>query len=128
MVESVGGHRLDDGDVVHNFGQMRQRFGQFCAALPVIGKFEFGREQRRVRLDEGVFLPHHDLWRNRLAIVLGERRLVIEQVKLARGAPHEKVDHTLRLRIEMRLARRKRIYCLRHLRSAKRFARAEQRR
>src|ERR1035441_2834221 len=40
MVEGVGGHGLHDGNVIHYFGQVRQRFGKLRAGLAVLRKLE----------------------------------------------------------------------------------------
>ena len=128
MIEGVGGHRLHDGDVVHDFGQMRQRLGKFRAAPAVPGELEFAGEQRRVRFDERVFLAHHNFFRHGLAVVFGEGRLVIEQIELARRAAHEQVDDPLRFRLELRLSGRQGCRAAGQAAGAERAAGIEQRR
>src|SRR5438128_8073515 len=109
MIEGVGRHGLHNGDVVRDFRKMRERFRKFSGALALSGKLELGREQRRVWFDEGIFLAHYHLVRHGFAVVLGERRLVIEQIELARRAAHEEVNDPLGLRRELRSLRRKRV-------------------
>ena len=83
----------------------------------MFGELKLGGIERSVRLDESVLLAHDDLRRHRLAIEFGQHRLVIEQIKLAGGAAHEKIDHAVGLRLEVRLLWRQRIGDLRYRRA-----------
>ena len=59
-------------------------------------------------LDESGAVVLHELGGRQLPVVLGELRLVVEELEVARSAGHEEVDHTLRARSKMRLALRRR--------------------
>ena len=52
VVERVGDHPLDDGDVVDHLGQVRQELGEFRTALAVPGEPEFRAQQLGAGLDE----------------------------------------------------------------------------
>ena len=97
VVELVGVARADQADVVDDFRQMRQGLGEFEAALAVAGELELRPQHGGVGADEGVALTADDRRRERLAFHLGELRLVVEQIELARRAGHEQVDDGLRL-------------------------------
>ena len=58
-------------------------------ARPPEGAHQAGPEAGGVRADEGVSLAVDDRGRDRLALVLGELRLVVEEVELAGCAGHE---------------------------------------
>ena len=61
------------------------------------------------RVHEGEPLPLDERLGDRLAVVLLELRLVVEQLELARAAGHEQVDDALRLRREVARPRRQRV-------------------
>ena len=75
MVELVGVHALDDGDVVDHFGQVRQHLRKLGARLAVSGEPETRGQQPGVGADEGVPLVLDDLGGNRLAVVLASSGL-----------------------------------------------------
>jgi len=45
--ESVGVQGLDDGNVIHNLGEVGQKLGNLGARLAVFGEFEFGAKEGR---------------------------------------------------------------------------------
>ena len=73
------------------------------AALAVLGELERAAHQRAGVLDDLDLAG--DLVEVRLAVMLVEHRLGVEQVHLARAAVHEQVDDRLRLRREVRRPR-----------------------
>ena len=97
VIERVGGHRLDDRDVVSHFRQVRKGFGNLSAGLAVSAELELAGEEGGVRLDEGVLLPFDDFRGHRLAVEFLELRLVVEQVELRRRAAHEEVNDVVGL-------------------------------
>ena len=109
VVEGVGRHRLDDGDVVDDLGQVRQQLRKLGAALAVLGELELRAEQLRVRIDERGPVALEQLGRRQRAVELGELRLVVEQLQVAGRAGHEQEDDVLRARRKVRLLRRERI-------------------
>ena len=109
MVELIGVHRLDEADVIDDLRQVRQHLRQFRPALAVLGELEARPEHGRIGPDEGVALAADDRRRHRLAFELRQLRLVVEQIELARRAGHEQMNDALRLRREVRLARRQRV-------------------
>ena len=89
--------------------QVRQQLGQLGARLAVLLEREGRAEQPRRALDEREPLPlRNELRGNLLAVVLLQRRLVVEQIELRRRAGHEQIDDVLGLRREVRRARRER--------------------
>ena len=90
---------------------VRQQFRQFRAALAVLGELELRPEQLRVRIDERGAIALEQIGRRQRAVELGELRLVVEQLQMARRAGHEEEDDALGLRREVRLLRRERIVC-----------------
>ena len=85
-------------------GQMRQQLGELGAALAVLGELELRPEQLRVRIDERGPIAFEQLGGRQRAIELGELRLVVEQLQMARRAGHEQEDDVLRPRPEMAAA------------------------
>ena len=104
VVERVGDHRLDDGDVVDDVRQVRQQLGELGAALAVPGELELRAQQLRVRIDERGAVALEQLRRRQRAVELGELRLVVEQLQVAGRAGHEQEDDVLRPRPEMAAA------------------------
>jgi len=45
MIEGLGVHGFDDGDVIRDLGEMREEFRKFCAGLAVPGKLKLWAEQ-----------------------------------------------------------------------------------
>ncbi len=90
-------HRLHDGDVVGDGGQVRQEVGDLLARLAVPAEVEWRAEDLGCALDEGEALALDDLGRNVLPVVLAQGGLVIEEVELRRRARHEQEDDLLGL-------------------------------
>ena len=49
VVERIGDHGFDDGDVIGDGCQMRKQLAEFRAALAVLGELELGAKERRTR-------------------------------------------------------------------------------
>ena len=92
MVELISVHRPDEADVIDHFREVRKDFRQLGPALPVPGEFEARAEGGGVGADERVPLSADDFRRNRLPLEFRQRRLVIEEIEMARGARHEEMD------------------------------------
>jgi hypothetical protein len=100
-VREVGGvHRADESDVIDLAGQVRHGIGHPHAALAMLSELERAAHQcagaTRVLDFAG------DLAEVRVAVVLVEHRLRIEQVHLAGAAVHEQMDDRFGLRREVR--------------------------
>ena len=80
VVKLIRLHGLDQADVVHHSGEMRERLRQFRARLSVFVELELWPKHRRVRSDESVTLPRDDRRRQWFARELREFRFVIEQI------------------------------------------------
>ena len=93
-------------------GELRENLAHFDAAPAVPAELERRRVADAVRA------------RDRLAIILRERRLGIPGINVRRRALRENVNDVLRLRREMRLLRRQRIHV--HRQSSLRGDRARQ--
>src|SRR4029434_11049711 len=99
-----------DGYLVDDLRRVRQRLGYPRPRLPMLREFELRSVQARVRPDERVIEVFDELLRDGLAVVFGERRLVIEGLELRRPAGHKQINHALRLRFKMRLLWRQRLF------------------
>lgn len=86
MIELIGMHRTDEGQVIDHRREVRQQLADPCSALSMLCKLVRTSQQLRVPLDEGEPLSLEQLIRAGLQMVLVEERLVIEQSVL-RGAP-----------------------------------------
>ena len=102
VVELVGAHRAHQADVVHDFGQMRQHFGDLGARLAVAGELEAGAHHGRIGPDEGIALTPDDRRRQGATLEFGQLGLGVEELQLARGAAHEEVDHPFGRALELR--------------------------
>ena len=102
----VGGHRMDEPDIVHARREVREKIAHMLAALPVLLELP-------LRSDHAALVPFSaaakGLHINRLPVERVERGLVVKRVHLARPAIHEEENDALRLRREVRLLRRERI-------------------
>ena len=85
-------HRTDDGDVVGDLREMRQKLRDVRARLSVLLEPERRAQQFRPPLDEREPLALDELLRDVLPVVVHQRRLGIEQVDLRRRAGHEEID------------------------------------
>ena len=75
-----------------------QQLGDFGAALPVFGEFEFRAEQRRIRIDEGGPVALEQFFGRQRAVEFRQLRLVVEQFEVAGAAGHEQEDDAFRFR------------------------------
>ena len=79
---------------------------------PCLANLNFGPEQLGVGVDERRAIALEQLGRGQRAVELGELRLVVEQLQVARPARHEQEDHPLGLGREVRRLGRQRIDAL----------------
>ena len=112
VVEGVGGHALDDGQVVDDPGQVGQQLGQLGPRLAVPGELELRAQQLGIRIDERRAVALEQLGRGQLAVEPGELGLVVEELQVARAAGHEQEDHPLGLGGEMGRPGRQRVDAL----------------
>jgi hypothetical protein len=109
VVEGVGDHRFDDAQLVGHARRVRQQLRKLGAALAVSGELELRPEQSGIRVDERRPVALQQPRGRQRAVQLGERRLVVEQLEVARRAGHEQEDHVLRPRGEVGHLRRQRV-------------------
>jgi hypothetical protein len=95
----------DDRDVVDDFRQVWEQLGDFRARLPVLLELKRRAEQLRGAFDEREALALDVLRRNVLPVVLGQRRLGIEQIELRRRTRHEEIDDAFGSRRELQAGR-----------------------
>ena len=74
------------------------------------GKLELGGEKSGVRFDEGITLVLDEFRRNRLAIVFGQTRAMIEQVQLTGAAGLKQVNDAFGARRKLRRMRSQRVF------------------
>ena len=126
VIKRIRVHRLYNGEVIDHSGEVRKQFGKLRAALAVFRELELRPEQRGIRIDERGAIALEQFGGRQLAVPLRQLRLVVEQLQMARRSGHEKINHPLRLRREMRPLRGERIHA--HVRAgAKKFSPAHQR-
>ena len=101
MVELIGVAGADQTDVIDDLGKIRQGFGDFHARLTVAGELELRSHDGGIGADEREPLAFRDRSRERLAVHLGEVRLEIEEIEMARCACHEEMDDGLGLAREV---------------------------
>src|SRR5205823_7895948 len=75
VIEGVGRHRLDNGDVVGAAGQVRQQFGQLDTAPAVAGELELRAKEGGVGPDESGPVALDELRGRQRAVVPGQGRL-----------------------------------------------------
>ena len=97
MVEVVGMHGFDDGQVVRNLGEKGEPIGKLGPGLSVLGEGKAWAEDRGIRLDESIALALDHRGRDGLALDFLELGLVVEELELAGKAGHEQIDHPLGL-------------------------------
>ena len=103
MREAVRVARTNNRHIVDVTGQIGEQVGNLDPRLAMPGELVSAGEQRAgiAHLEQGVAIERRD----RLASVLIQGRLGIEQIDLARSAVHEQIDASLGPRREMWLLR-----------------------
>ena len=91
------------------FARLGSSSGDLRSRLSVFLELEWRGQQLRRALDESESLAFDELLGNVLAVVLGQRRLGIEEVDLRRRAGHEQIDDPFDLGREMERAPRRRL-------------------
>ncbi len=102
VVADAGGHGADEGDVVHDLGEVREQLADLHAALAMLLELPGGAKALGGGLGEVVVF---DLAGELPPVVPGEHGLGVEEVHLGGAAHHEERDHGLRPRLEVRLFR-----------------------
>ena len=109
VVELVGGHRLDERDVVHVLRQLRHGVAHPRARLAVLRKFMRRAHQLRYARGEGKPSAFQVLVRTILAVAFLQLRLEVEHVQHRRRTGHVQVNDALGLGRKVRLARLERL-------------------
>ncbi len=107
VIDRVGIHRADDGQVVDDLGRVRQQLADPGARLAVTIEFEDGRSDGQTALARRHgrdSLPHPHRVRQVFVDHVAEFRLVVERFQLRRRAVHRQVDHPLGPCRKMRIA------------------------
>ena len=102
MIELRGAHGSNDRDIVGDFCKMRQQARKLRSRLAMTSEGVGRAQQFGGAFNKGEALAFNDIFRDRLAVVLDQRRLVIEHIKLRRRAGHEEIDNALGFRREVR--------------------------
>ena len=103
MIELIGVHRPDQTDVVDARAEFGQQFADFDSGFTTGVELVRCSQQlgpARFQVDEGqpLLLQYlQQFVRTGLHVVLDQRRLVVEQILLRRGAGHVQIDHMLGL-------------------------------
>src|SRR4051812_25618603 len=98
VVDRFGVKRLDHTDIVDDFGRVRQQLADPSAALAMLSKLEHRRHAWERTLPAGHAgnaLTHADRSRKFLAMMCGQRWLVVEQVDVRGSTRHEQIDDSL---------------------------------
>ena len=86
MIELVGVHRLDDGDLVDRAAQVGQELADHRAALTALLKLVWRAQKLGMPFDEGEPLVLEQLVRAGLHVMLDQLGLEVEQVLLGWSA------------------------------------------
>ncbi len=108
VVDGLGPHRFDEAQVIDDARGVREQAADGRARLAVLRELEMRAGQRQdglVCAHGGEALLAADLGRQRLAVLLAQPRLVIEEVQVGRPAAHEQVDDAFGLGRKMRQTR-----------------------
>ena len=104
VVRMIRPHRIDQADVVGHLRKMGQRVRHPHAGLPMPLKLVLPPHDHTDV--GGVAVPDlFDITGKRLAVILPQERLRIEEIHLARATVHEELDHRLRPGREMTVLR-----------------------
>src|ERR1051325_593048 len=108
MIDRLRMHAFDETKFVRDLRRVRQKIAHPRAALPML--FEWLNWPKHelalcVAGHRAETFPRQISFGNRGPMQFLQLRFVIEQIDMRRRAIHEKVNHTLRLRREMRTDR-----------------------
>ena len=98
VVDGLGVHRFDDGDVIDDAGGVREEFADPSAVLTVSFELEHRRDAGERFLlagHPGEALPLADALGQLRAVEFPHRRVVVEGVDVRGPAGEEQVDHPL---------------------------------
>ena len=101
MIEGLGVHGADDGDVVCVGANVREDVGHFGAGLTVFLEFEFWPEEIVLGVDKGGLVVLEEFGGRFGAIEPGEFGFVVEEIEVAGGSAHEEVDDVFSLSPEV---------------------------
>ena len=103
MIRNIRVDGADEADIVGHFAHVRKQFADLHPALTVLLEGE-GRAQQR----SGLALGGHDAARQRLAVILLQRRFRIEAIHLRKAAINVQKDDALGLGFMMQFGQRRR--------------------
>ena len=95
VVEGLGVHGADEGDVVGLRADVGEDFGHLDAGLAVFLELELGAEEGVFGIDEGGAVVLEEFGGGLGAVEAGEVGFVVEEVEVAGGAAHEEEDDVL---------------------------------
>ena len=98
VIDRLGVHRADDGDLVDDGRHVRQQFADLQPAVAAARETELRTGERKsawLRGHRREALAADDALGDLLPVHLPQLRLVIEQIHLRRPARHEQIDHVL---------------------------------
>ena len=102
MIEGISVHRLDDGNIVGDFGEVGQQFRKFGSRLAMSRELELWAQQRGTGIDECGAVAFHQFGRRDFAIPFGQFGFVIEEFQMAGRAGHKEKNDAFGLWWEMR--------------------------
>ena len=105
VLGEVGGHRSNDRQLVGQFGHMRKQITDPGPALSALFKLP-GRLHYFADISELGSFDFTDSLARILAVVLGQKRLVVKRIHLGNAAFHEQENDALGACLEMWLHRR----------------------
>ena len=103
MVEGLGVHRADDGNIIGDRADVWQDFRHLSASLAVFFELKFGAEEIIVRRDKGglVVLQEFSRWLG--TIKSGELRFIVKEIEMAGSTTHVEEDDILGFARKVRL-------------------------
>jgi len=92
VIKRVRVHGFDNGDIIHDFRQVRKQFGKLGAGLAMPVELEFRSQQGGTRIDKRRAVTFDQFGWGRFAVPFGQFRFVIKQFEVTGRTGHEKED------------------------------------
>ena len=103
VVDGLGDQRPDDTDLVGDASDVREQFADLLPRIAeLLERILRGEAFERLPLELGDWHPGRERAGHRLAVHIGQLRLVIQSLQVRRSAGHTEEDHPLGLRCHVR--------------------------
>ena len=95
MIEVIGMHRLDDGQIVCHLGEVGEAVRKLRTGLPVLGKRKTWAEDCSIRLNKSIALALDHGWRDWFPLNFLQLWFIIKQFKLTGSSCHKQINDPL---------------------------------